>query len=68
MRPHGLAQRCKVERSKFTRIGPALAILVAAAAAVPATSAGAAERLATSSGTTVQTAYQNPVSKTFADT
>ena len=68
MGPNGFVQRSKVERSKFARLWPALAVLVAAVAAVPAMSAGAAERLATSTGTTVQTTYQNPVSKTFADT
>ena len=68
MRRNGLVQRSKVERSKSARIWPALAVLIAAVAAVPATSAGAAERFATAKGTTVQTTYQNPVSKTFADT
>jgi arabinan endo-1,5-alpha-L-arabinosidase len=68
MRPHGFGQRSTVRRRKFARIWPALAVLVAAVAAVPATSADAAERLATSTGTTVQTTYQNPVSRTFADT
>jgi hypothetical protein len=68
MRPNGLVQRSKVERSRSARIWPALAVLVAAVAAVPATSADAAERLATATAATVQTTYQNPASKTFAGT
>jgi arabinan endo-1,5-alpha-L-arabinosidase len=69
MRPNVFVQRSKIERNKverstFARIWPALVMLVAVAAAVPATSAGAAERVAAST----QTTYQNPVSKTFADT